>query len=173
MNNRLRSLIAALLFLTAVQALPPRPAAAAEDAGPGFDISPHHTGISVPDLDASIDWYHRMLGFELVRRMHKDADPEMDFALLRRGDCYLELFDVVDGRPLPDYRRDPTADLYVYGTKHVAFRVDDARAAAEELKARGAEISLGPVETPGVIYVFIRDNAGNNFELLQIKETRS
>jgi methylmalonyl-CoA/ethylmalonyl-CoA epimerase len=157
------------MALFAGQALYAR-AAFCGDHGAGFAVIPHHIGISVPDLDESIAWYREMLGFRLVRRMHKEANPEMDFALLRRGDAYIELFDVVDGRPMPDYRRDPTADLYVHGTKHFAFRVEDARAAAADLRARGAEIALGPVEIERVIFVFIRDNAGNPFELIQFKQ---
>ncbi|MCP5146376.1 MAG: VOC family protein [Gammaproteobacteria bacterium] len=142
---------------------------AAEQRGPSFTLQPHHAGISVPDLEASIAWYHDMLGFEVVRRMEQAANPKMVFALLRRGDFNLELFQVDDGRPMPDYRRDPTADLYVHGTKHIAFEVDDARAAAAELAAKGADIALGPIENPRSIFVFIRDNAGNSFELIQPK----
>jgi len=33
-----------------------------------LEISPHHSGISVSDLDASIDRFDRVLGFELDRR---------------------------------------------------------------------------------------------------------
>ena len=145
---------------------------AADDNGPGFEISPHHVGISVPNLEESIAWYHKMLGFELVRRMEQAANPEMSFALLRRGDCYIELFQVVGAKPMPAYRRDPTADLYVHGTKHAAFQVRDARAAADILKAKGAEIALGPVENPRVVFVFIRDNSGNAFELIQFKDAK-
>lgn len=142
---------------------------AAEDNGAGFDIAPHHVGISVPNLEESIAWYHKMLGFDVIRRMRQAANPEMTFALLQRGDCYIELFQVVGARPMPEYRSDPTADLYVHGTKHIAFRVKDARAAADILKAKGAEIALGPVENPRVVFVFIRDNSGNTFELIQFK----
>ena len=146
----------------------------AQDAGAGFfEIKPHHTGISVANLDESIAWYHRMLGFELVRRMTQDANPKMTYALLRRGDCFLELFQVDGGKPLPEYRRDPTADLYVHGIKHFAYQVQDARAAAEDLKAKGAEIALGPVENQNVVFVFIRDNSGNAFELIQFKDQDS
>ncbi len=153
------------------------PAAAAEgDAGakggadgPSFAITPNHVGISVPDLDASIAWYHRMLGFELVRKMTKDADPKMTFALIRRGDFNLELFQVDGGRAMPDYRFDPTADLYVHGIKHLAFEVKDAVAASNELKSKGAKILLGPVVGPRTTYVFIADNSGIPFELIQFK----
>lgn len=142
----------------------------AADEDPGFKITPHHVGISVPDLEESIAWYRKMLGFEVVRRMEKAENPEMVFALLQRGDCYIELFQVVGSRPMPEYRRDPTADLYVHGTKHIAFRVEDARAAAESLQAKGAEIAMGPVENPRAVFVFIRDNSGNTFELIQFRE---
>jgi methylmalonyl-CoA/ethylmalonyl-CoA epimerase len=144
--------------------------ATAQGSGPGFAIMPHHVGISVPNLAESIAWYQEMLGFEVVRRMTQAANPEMELALLQRGDCYIELFQVADGKPMPEYRRDPTEDLYVHGTKHIAFQVEDARAAAEILAAKGAEIALGPVENPRTVFVFIRDNSGNTFELIQFKE---
>ena len=170
MNKNLRTAIGIAAFLViGIQGMV-SPQASAQDAGADFEITPHHTGISVANLDESIAWYHRMLGFEVVSRNTQESNPKMTFALLRRGDCYIELFQVVDGKPLPAYRRDPTADLYVHGIKHFAFQVKDARAASTALKAKGAEIVLGPVENPRVVFVFIRDNSGNCFELIQFKD---
>lgn len=148
-------------------------AAFTKDGGADFAIKPHHIGISVVDLDESIAWYHRMLGFEVVRRMAQDSNPKMIYALLRSGDCFLELFQIADDKPLPEYRRDPTEDLYVQGIKHFAYQVRDAHAAAADLKAKGAEIAMGPVENPNVVFVFIRDNSGNCFELIQFKDQNS
>ena len=171
MNRRLRTLAASLAALSIIGAQEMIPGdAMARDSGADFEIRPHHTGISVANLDESIAWYQRMLGFEVVRRMTQDSNPKMNFALLRRGDCYLELFEVAGGKPLPDYRRDASADLTVQGIKHFAYQVQDARAAAAELKAKGAEIAMGPVENPNVVFVFIRDNSGNCFELIQFKD---
>ena len=34
-----------------------------------FDLTPHHVGISIPDLDAAIAWYGAMLGFTVERQM--------------------------------------------------------------------------------------------------------
>ena len=159
-------LFAALAALALIWTAAP---AMAEDDGPSFEITPNHVGISVPNLEESIAWYHRMLGFELVRRMSKDADPKMIFALMRHGNFNLELFQVDEDREMPAYRFDPTADLYVHGVKHLAFEVKDAVAASNELKAKGAKILLGPVVTPRTTYVFIADNAGIPFELIQFK----
>lgn len=134
---------------------------------PSFDIAPHHTGISVPNLEESVAWYQRMLGFEVVRRV--SPGPNTAIALLRRNGCYIELFHLAGAQPLPESRRSPTADLAVHGIKHFAFEVADARGAAATLKARGAEVVMGPVENTTEIFFFVRDNAGNAFELIQYK----
>jgi methylmalonyl-CoA/ethylmalonyl-CoA epimerase len=144
--------------------------APAQEGGVDFEISPHHVGISVPNLEESIAWYHKMLGFEVVTRMTQGASNGMLVALLQRGNCYIELFQVAGAKPLPDYRRDPTADLHVHGIKHMAYQVSDVLAATKRLKEKGAEIAMGPVDTPGVAFVFIRDNSGNTFELIQFKK---
>jgi methylmalonyl-CoA/ethylmalonyl-CoA epimerase len=90
---------------------------------------------------------------------------------IKRGNCYIELFQIDGAKPLPEYRRDPSSDLRVNGLAHFAYQVADVQAALKELKAKGAEVAMGPVDTPGVVFAFIRDNAGNCFELIQFKKT--
>ncbi len=137
--------------------------------GPGFEISMHHVGISVENLEESIAWYKEMLGFEEVMRMSEDAANKMKIGHIKRGNCYIELFQVEGAKPLPEYRLDPSADLRVHGVKHFGLLVDDAHAAVKELKAKGVEIAMGPIDTPGICFVFIRDNSGNALELIQYK----
>ena len=144
------------------------PQATAQGNGAGFEISHHHVGISVPNAEESAAWYHKMLGFEVVTRMNQGAG--MTVVHIKRGNCYIELFQVAGAKLLPEYRRDPSADLRVHGTVHFAFEVSDAMAAVKELKAKGAEIAMEPVDTPGVAFAFVRDNAGNCFELIQYKK---
>jgi len=137
----------------------------------GFDISFHHIGISVANLDESIAWYRDMLGFEEVIRMDQGVtEDKMSIGHIRRGNCYIELFQVEGSKPLPEYRRDPNADFGVQGLKHFALQVSDVQAAVKELKAKGVEIAFGPVDTPGICFVFIRDNSGNAFELIEYRE---
>lgn len=141
-----------------------------KDNKPVFDISFHHIGISVPNLDESIAWYKEKLGFEEVMRMDQgETIQDMKIGHIRRGNCYIELFQVAGAKPLPDYRRDPNADLRVHGLKHFGLQVADVHAAVEELKAKGVEIAMEPIDTPGVSFVFIRDNSGNAFELIEYK----
>jgi methylmalonyl-CoA/ethylmalonyl-CoA epimerase len=46
----------------------------------------HHGGVSVPDLDAAIDWYGRVLGFALERRFYIEA-ARSHTAMVRKGRC--------------------------------------------------------------------------------------
>ena len=140
----------------------------AQDEGAGLEITPHHFGISVPNLEESIAWYGNILGFKVATRMTQGT--EMKVALLQRGSFQIELFQVAGAKPLPEYRRDPTADLRVHGIGQMAFQVPDVPDAVKKLKAKGVEIAMGPVDTAGVAFVFMRDNAGNCIELIQFKK---
>ena len=144
------------------------PAATAQSDHVGFEISPHHVALSVPNAEESAAWYHKMLGFEVVIRMNQGAG--MTVVHIKRGNCYIELFQVAGAKPLPEYRHDPSADLRVHGLVHFAYQVSDVPAAIKELKSKGAEIAMEPVDTPGVAFAFVRDNAGNCFELIQYKK---
>ncbi len=162
MNKGTRAAVIAFTLLALMNVV------AAQDKSVGFEISHHHVGISVPNAEESAAWYHKMLGFEVVTRMNQGSG--MTVVHIKRGNCYIELFQVAGAKPLPEYRRDPTADLGVHGTVHFAFQVADLQAAVKELKSKGAEIAMNPVDTPGVAFAFIRDNAGNCFELIQYKK---
>lgn len=141
--------------------------AASLDNSVSFEISHHHVGISVADAEESAAWYNRMFGFKVIVRMKQDG---MNIVHIQRGNCYIELFQVEDAKPLPDYRRDPTKDLNVHGLAHFAFQVDDVKKAVKELRTKGVEIAMEPVETPGIVFAFVRDNSGNCFELIQFKK---
>jgi methylmalonyl-CoA/ethylmalonyl-CoA epimerase len=135
----------------------------------GFDLEINHVGISVENLEESVDWYVEMLGFELARPFVREPDSEMTIALLRRGNFNIELFEIRGAAPLPEYRRDPSADLRVHGLAHFAFRVDDARAVLAELESKGVEVVFGPNESERSIFFFVSDNSGNSFEFIQPK----
>ena len=140
--------------------------ARAQDASAGFDISHHHVGISVADAVESAAWYGRMFGFKEIARINQSG---MKVVHIQHGNCYIELFQVDGAKSLPEYRRDPTDDLGVHGTVHFAFKVADVKAAVKEVRGKGAEIAMEPIETPGIVFAFVRDNSGNCFELIQYK----
>jgi methylmalonyl-CoA/ethylmalonyl-CoA epimerase len=172
MKKPIRIMTFSFLFLMGVIAMNSSIAKAVEQGNPvSFEIKHHHVALSVPNAEESAAWYKKMFGFEVVTKMTQgEGDKKMFIVHIKRGDCYIELFQVTGAKPLPEYRRDPTADLGVHGTVHFAFQVPDVPAAVKELKAKGAEIAMGPVDTPGVAFVFIRDNSGITFELIQYKK---
>ena len=162
--------IALALFVTVGYLCLNVPAANALGDGAGFEVTHHHVGISVPNAEESAAWYKKMFGFEEVLRMNQGGVNGMLVVHIKRANCYIELFQVAGASPLPEYRRDPSADLRVHGFKHMAFQVPDVAAAIKELRAKGAEIAMEPVDTPGIAFAFVRDNSGNTFELIQYKK---
>jgi methylmalonyl-CoA/ethylmalonyl-CoA epimerase len=126
----------------------------------------HHAGVSVPDLEASIDWYRRVLGFEVVRRQRIESIPA-EIAVLKHGAMHIELFQAEGAKALPPERREPDSDVRTHGNKHIAFGVADVDAFAQELRRRGADVVWVKHFPHGGANIFIRDNAGNLIEFLK------
>lgn len=125
----------------------------------------HHGGVSVPDLDAAIDWYGRVLGFEVEKRFFIEA-AKSDTAMVRKGPLRFELFEVEGAAPLPKDRRHPPADLKTHGNKHVAFRVEDIDVFLAEMEEKHVDIAFVVKEKFGR-GCFIRDCAGNLIEFVE------
>ena len=141
----------------------------------------HHVGITVKDLDASIRFYHDVLGLEFANEPSPWFEGDelsrgvgVPGAALRQvsllvGDTTLELLEYrsppsgTDG-PLP------SNDL---GASHVAFAVDDIEARKAELEAKGIEF-YGRVNTvdDGVLagwrWVYFEDPDGYPLELVEV-----
>jgi methylmalonyl-CoA/ethylmalonyl-CoA epimerase len=95
----------------------------------------HHLGVAVADLDEAVATYERLFG---ARLEHRETVPEqgVEAASLRVGEGRVELLaalgeDTPVGRFLAS--RGP-------GMHHVAYEVDDVRAALADLAAAGAEL---------------------------------
>jgi len=133
-----------------------------------MDFTFHHVGISVPDIDASIAWYGRMLGFEVLGRLQIDAIPAK-VAFLRKDSMHVELFQVEGAAPPSEDRSDVNGDLHTFGNKHVAFVVRDVHAFADELRKRGADVVSVNDFKFGLFSsnAFVRDNSGNIIEFMQ------
>lgn len=132
----------------------------------GQELWFHHVGVSVADMDASIAWWERMLGFTLQRRYELASIPA-EIAVLGNGALHVELLKVPAPRPADTERRVPDDDLQTCGNKHVAFSVADVRGLVETLRARGADIVWIKDLPNGRAASFIRDNEGNLIEFVQ------
>ena len=127
----------------------------------------HHVGISVPDLDAALAWYERVLGFTLEKRFLLPR-IQSDTAFIRRGPLRVELFAIPHAAPLPPERSDPLTDPLTHGTKHVGFSVDDLDAFLAEMEGHGVDIAIVARNSPaGFDACYIRDCAGNLLEFVE------
>ena len=125
-----------------------------------------HVGIAVPDLEAAVAEYRRVLGVEPVQRERVD-DQGVEEVLFRVGSSYIQLLgalgpDTPVGRSL--VTRGP-------GVHHVAYRVDDVEAALAHLRAEGAQL-VDEVPRPGsrntlIAFVHPRAMGGVLVELVQ------
>ena len=104
----------------------------------------HHVGITVKDLDASIRFYHDVLGLEFSNEPSPWFEGEelgkgvgVPGAALRQvslllGDTTLELLEYKS----PPSETPSPLKSHSLGASHVAFQVDDIHATKAELEAR-------------------------------------
>ncbi len=141
-----------------------------------------HTGITVSNLDKSIEFYRDTLGLELAlgptEVFEGDAlsaglgvpDARLRLAVFKVGDGELELLQYLSpaspvDRPMP---------CNTLGAMHVAFEVPDMKAAVKELEAKGIRFFTRPnVVTDGPLngwtWVYFTDPDSITLELIEYK----
>lgn len=97
-------------------------------------ISIEHIAINVMDIEKSIDFYGRILGFK-----------QLEF--VDCGDCVIHYFETPDGSRLElfDYHGKSAYHLGLesdIGLRHLAFQVEDVAAHENKLRSAGVEIIL-------------------------------
>jgi len=132
-------------------------------------LRPHHFGMSVSDLDAAIEWFRDVLGFELDRKEDFLAESGIHIAFVRNGDFFVELFHHDRAQQASPERSLPDDDLRTLGNKHMCFRVADMAAMLEHLDATGVTVVLGPIEAPGAVACFIHGPDAALVELIQVR----
>lgn len=130
-------------------------------------VRPHHVGVSVADLDASVAWYEHYLGFALESTVPVPEGEGRVAMLVNEGGFRVELFELPGAAPLPDDRRHPATDLRTHGVKHVAYQVDGIEAWQDRLRDLDADIVWDLRVHEDVKVLFLRDNTGNLVELLE------
>jgi catechol 2,3-dioxygenase-like lactoylglutathione lyase family enzyme len=115
----------------------------------------------VTDTATAINFYTKLLGFELV--MH----PAPGFAMLARGDLRLAL-NVPDapggggGAPMPDGKRQAPG-----GWNRFSIEVNDLAALVENLRKKGARFRGDIVIGTGGKQILLEDPSGNPVELFE------
>jgi catechol 2,3-dioxygenase-like lactoylglutathione lyase family enzyme len=141
-------------------------AAVGEVGRMSISLSHDHVGISLTpeDLDATIEWYSRMLGFTVDRRFDS---PGMTFVFLVHGDVKIELMAVASVRQEPI--DDILSSMAPARLHHFCLAVTDLDAVVTELRDLGVRLLGGPmtIEELGQRIAFISDNLGNIIELAE------
>jgi catechol 2,3-dioxygenase-like lactoylglutathione lyase family enzyme len=115
----------------------------------------------VDDVQASVDWYTKHLGFNLL----SNAAPA--FADVERGGLRLLLSGEKSsaGRPMPDGAR-PTPG----GWNRFELVVEDIEAEVEKLRGSGLTFRNDIVRGPGGAQILLEDPSGNLIELFEPKK---
>ena len=129
----------------------------------------HHFALSVPDLDAAIAWYGRVLGFQLERRFDFPDSGTNIAHLLSPAGIRLELLYTPDSTPSPDLGLDAFGAIAHQGAKHIGLQVESLEAALAALQSQDVTVlhPIATVEPAGVRNFWVLDLAGNQIEIVQ------
>lgn len=100
-----------------------------------------HVGVVVSDMDRTIDFYTRLLGFSVLARYKPDSPYQKEIAYLNfpgGSDAKLELYALL---------RPPAGEVSYdrkIGMREIALRVADVEAELERLRRAGAEVVTEP-----------------------------
>jgi methylmalonyl-CoA/ethylmalonyl-CoA epimerase len=119
-----------------------------------IELRPLHCGISVSNLAQAVDWFGRVLGFELVRSVEM-GHLGFKIAFVRKGDFQIELFEHSESQPASPESHVPDEDLRTQGTKHICFQVQDLPGLVEHFRTYNVSIAMGPMPAAGLNVVFI------------------
>jgi len=144
----------------------------------------HHRGITVSNLERSLNFYHDVL------RLEFETEPSDVFsgdelsqgvgvpgtslrlAILKAGDASVELLEYLT----PESPIDKPMPQNALGAQHIAFLVDDIEAAVKDLEAKGIEF-YSPVNVvdegllAGWRWVYFSDPDGITLELVEVAYT--
>ncbi|EMA69872.1 glyoxalase/bleomycin resistance protein/dioxygenase [Halorubrum aidingense JCM 13560] len=135
------------------------------------DLTAHHVGITVSDLDRAVDFYTETFGLEVVAEFAVGgeafaeavdvAGAEAEFAHLDAGDAIVEL---VAYEPAGEKTPDP--ELNRPGATHLGLSVDDVDDFYTTLDEGVETLSPPRTTASGTTVLFVRDPDGNLIEVL-------
>ena len=146
-----------------------------DDTGPAFS----HFGICVSDLDVSLAFYCKALGFEKAESHEIGSDfaalmdlPDVKVTsqFIRRGPTAIELLAFEEPSPFGEQTRRAVNQL---GLTHLSFRVDDVATAAARIVEFGGSIvesSRTTIDLGGTAlqFLYCTDPDGVRVELMDL-----
>jgi len=117
-----------------------------------------HIAIAVQDLEESIEFYRKSLGFQLHERRRTEGKvTAMVSAVMKAGPITIVLLQGAS----PESQVSKYVEHYGPGVQHIAVAVENLPAMAEELKAVGMEFDTNVISSPGLRQIFSKRDTGS------------
>jgi catechol 2,3-dioxygenase-like lactoylglutathione lyase family enzyme len=146
-------------------------------------IAADHTGITVSNLERSLDFWQNVLGFEFSHRAHQTSEMASEITGVAGAEIKLAVVKAPGGHKIelleylapPDRKRHADLRPCDVGSAHVALTVDNLDAVLQKIvasgwKAAGRAQTLTAGPNAGKRVVYVRDPDGTTIEFMQAAE---
>ena len=142
-------------------------------------IAADHTGITVSNLDRSLEFWQNVLGFEFSHRAHQTSEMASEITGVPGAEVKLAVVKAPGGHKIelleylaPPDRKHVNLRPCDVGSVHVALTVDKLDAILEKIaasgwKAAGKAQTLKTGPNAGKRVVYVRDPDGTTIEFMQ------
>ena len=142
-------------------------------------IAADHTGITVSNLERSLEFWQNVLGFEFSHRAHQTREMASEITGVPGAEIKLAVVKAPGGHKIelleylaPPDRKHVTLRPCDVGSVHVALTVDKLDAILEKIaasgwKAAGKPQTLKTGPNAGKRVVYVRDPDGTTIEFMQ------
>ncbi len=146
-------------------------------------IAADHTGITVSNLERSLEFWQNVLGFEFSHRAHQTSEMASEITGVPGAEIKLAVVKAPSGHKIelleylaPPDRKHVNFRPCDVGSVHVAFTVDKLdtileRIAASGWKAAGKPQTLKTGPNAGKRVVYVRDPDGTTIEFMQMQSS--
>ena len=139
-----------------------------------------HTGITVSNLERSLEFWQNVLGFGFSHRAHQSGEMVEQITGVKGAELKLAVVKAPDGHKIelleylapPDRKQHAGLRPCDVGSVHVAFTVENLdplleKIAASGWKAAGKPQTLNYGPNAGKRVIYVRDPDGTTIELMQ------
>jgi len=146
-------------------------------------ISADHTGITVSNLERSLEFWRDVLGFEFSHRAHQTGEMAEQIIGVKGAELKLAVLKTPGGHKIelleylaPADRKCANPRPCDVGHVHVALTVDNLETVLEKIaasgwKAAGKPQTLERGPNAGKRVVYVRDPDGTTIELMQLPKS--
>jgi catechol 2,3-dioxygenase-like lactoylglutathione lyase family enzyme len=135
-----------------------------------FGIRLEHAGINVRNMQETIEWYHEMMGFELVTPSfdefyHFRGGVFPKCCTMRLGNFELEIYETPEALPFNfiDFE-------WNLGLKHLSFEIADIHGWVEFVKKKGVTIVVENYYDEYGVTFYLLDNSGILIECTDVRK---